>query len=191
MSSLLTESMAYVKEFDYSENVSKLQTSFVNNFSDMSEFLYKYKIQLMVIQILFFMYSMHRYSNIVKGLREISLEKRVLTDSMINFNAQQDEIKKEHLLYSYKKSYDAKNSLNEEIKVLLRICNKLHFSHKKINEIRNSELHKKFKDIESIMIDGIYNDRDYLIYDDENWTLDKLLEESKDNENSEYSFGRS
>ena len=64
MSSLLTESMAYVKEFDYSENVSKLQTSFVNNFSDMSEFLYKYKIQLMVIQILFFMYSMHRYSNI-------------------------------------------------------------------------------------------------------------------------------
>lgn len=167
----------------YNNKDFKIYIKEVNNFLTSN-----YDIILLVfymfvtIYLMFIAFRLNRLRESTRENLKLLYEDSVKYNSLRAFDAANGKIHFDLLKY-YKEIKNSRKDLREELgtvsnsfKRLVKTTESLNNLNKNANELEENISTSKLEKIEEIMVDGCYNDPEYLVYDGEEWTM-SLLEE--------------
>jgi hypothetical protein len=178
----------YVKDFDYKTNAvwayngaSIYMTGF---YDDARVFVIEHhNVLLITIHMCLFIELLLKRSRLVSG--HLSLREEAERESNLISVTKMRFKEKEHLLKCFQRKYLTQRELHHSVDEIVTHCTEVVEEVKKLQENHSNLVDsqvvifmKKINDIEEIMIDGSYNDLEYLKYDGEEWTMDLLKEKA-------------
>lgn len=168
-------------------NYRELGSSFIEKSSSfLEEYGHSILIAIHLVMLLRHM-SRSRYHNIVFQQKLSTMKERQssLEEAIDEYTRKSRGIEDDQKrLDAYQSNHDARTAMKAELSNLEEACQMLTVigkeRHIQVNvaEIRIADLEKKIWDIEAIMIDGLYNDPQYLAYEGDKWTFSALQEKA-------------
>lgn len=136
---------------------------------------------LFVIYLIVIITICNKLFSIYKN-RERSILSRIKTALKVEtLKMESSFAEKEKLLNNFKTNYQTKKDMRHSIDKMVLQCielanfgKQLQNENKQVDQLQSFLLQKKLDDIELIMIDGSYNDPEFLSYGGKEWTLEKL-----------------
>jgi len=169
-------------------NYRELGSSFIEKSYSFLEEYSHFIIIVLHLVMLFRHMSRSRYHSIVFQQKLATLKERQsrFEEATDEYNRKSNGIDDDRKrLNAYKSNHDAGTAMKAALSELVEKCQQLDNIGKdwreswvNIAEIRIADLEKKNKDIEDIMIDGLYNDPQYLAYEGDEWTFAALQEKA-------------
>lgn len=159
-----------LKEFEYKKNAMLVYDNIVS-------FVFNNKIN--IAMFIYYIAFVGLFLKIYINSKKIDIAKEKMDNILLQIDETFNEKKKVWKLFE--STYNSKNNITHYVNEIVSNVNNLFESKHRFNteseqldKQYNYLLKNKLKNIENVMIDGSYNDPDYMSYDGEEWTFERL-----------------